>query len=468
MLTSLKIHNFKTIENFEMNFSGGVYLVTGDNEFGKTTLLNAIFMSITGDRSSNLLRNGTEKGFVDATHTINGKQYNVELKFSAKNKRGKLLITDLETKEEFTQKSALESIFGYNDFDVNQFIELSRTKPGRRKQVNFIKSLLPAEVRNRIDTIDKKTETLISFREKATGRVNMQKAICEKSDIDEEFLETFTEVIPLQPIREELETASKRNADIAQVKQKVDAREIKLSDWEKYTESQLKPYQRNIDVSEKEIRSLKRKLAAAEKDLKTANKEFTKRKTGLEKEHVEEEQKQKKHKDWIEKNPIIDLSDVNLKLEETIQHNQNVARVDEFRIERDLLEQETEGHEKIQSIIDRFKNERVKLVESTPLPIPGLTFDAQQLYLNGVPFMEDEVSTSQIMETCLKLLIALNPDFKMFKISNTNLLGAERFKAIIDFANKNNYQGFLEEVVRGQKELNVCEYIEDAEEIRES
>jgi fatty acid/phospholipid biosynthesis enzyme len=64
------------------------------------------------------------------------------------------------------------------------------------------------------------------------------------------------------------------------------------------------------------------------------------------------------------------------------------------------------------------------------------------------------------MEVVARLIMAKNPKVKLFRIGRGESLGAKRLKAIVDFAKKNGYQGFIEQVVRGQNELVVTEYNE--------
>ena len=70
------------------------------------------------------------------------------------------------------------------------------------------------------------------------------------------------------------------------------------------------------------------------------------------------------------------------------------------------------------------------------------------------------VSDSQIMEVAAKLIIASNPTVKVFRIARGESLGEKRLQAIIDIARANGFQGFIEEVKRGQDDLIIEEYTE--------
>ena len=105
--------------------------------------------------------------------------------------------------------------------------------------------------------------------------------------------------------------------------------------------------------------------------------------------------------------------------------------------------------------------ERETLIATSKLPIAGLSFTDDGLELNGVPFVAGKVSDSQIMEVAAKLIIASNPTVKVFRIARGESLGEKRLQAIIDIAKANGFQGFIEEVKRGQTDLVVEEYTEN-------
>ena len=86
-------------------------------------------------------------------------------------------------------------------------------------------------------------------------------------------------------------------------------------------------------------------------------------------------------------------------------------------------------------------------------PLLGLT-------LNDVPFVVGKVSDSQIMEVAAKLVIASNPTVNIFRIGRGESLGAKRLQSIVNLAKENGFQGFIEQVERGQETISVEEYRE--------
>ena len=126
----------------------------------------------------------------------------------------------------------------------------------------------------------------------------------------------------------------------------------------------------------------------------------------------------------------------------------------------DIKEDKVKEVDILEDKINGLLSERETLISTSKLPITGLSFTDEGLELNGVPFIAGKVSDSQIMEVATKLIIASNPTVKVFRIARGESLGEKRLKTIIEIAKKNGFQGFIEEVKRGQEDLIIEEYSE--------
>ena len=185
IVKKLELVNFQVIKEFNADFDGNVYFITGDNELGKSTVLKAIGALLTGNRDA-VLKNGESKGFAKMIVGDDGEEYEVELKFTKANPRGTLSIKSKTTGMKSDNVSMLQKIFGYTDFDAVEFSRWSETAEGRRKQIEVVKSLLPEEVRTRIAEIDTtvaglKTETYRSKPRFENLQINIR---CSRAGID--------------------------------------------------------------------------------------------------------------------------------------------------------------------------------------------------------------------------------------------------------------------------------------------
>lgn len=133
------IKKFKIIEDFRQNLNGQSVIICGPNEKGKTTTISFIryLMGDPNVSSPNALPEGEIK------ITKGGKEY--VLKAVIDNKGKSKIIVCADGMEDI-RSGTLENLIGATSFDPFGFVEKSKTKAGRKEQVEDIKKLLPEEV----------------------------------------------------------------------------------------------------------------------------------------------------------------------------------------------------------------------------------------------------------------------------------------------------------------------------------
>ena len=203
-IKKLELLNFQVIKEFNADFEGNVYFITGDNELGKSTLLKAIGAMLTGNRDA-VLKNGEDKGFAKMVVGNDGENYEVELKFTKANPRGTLSIKSQTTGMRSDNVSMLQKIFGYQDFDAVEFSRWSETAEGRRKQIEVVKALLPEKVRTRIAEIDAEVMTVKEKRKDANAEVKTYTTICANAErqLKPGDVKTYAEKIDIADLMEE-------------------------------------------------------------------------------------------------------------------------------------------------------------------------------------------------------------------------------------------------------------------------
>lgn len=444
-IKKLELKNFKAIEEFEREFEGNVYLVTGENEIGKSTLLNAITTLLTGDRSSNLLKQGKEKGFARATVSDKDSEYEVELRFSEANPRGTLTIKR-EDGMKSDNKTMIQKIFNYNAFDANEFIGWSNSAEGKRKQVNIVKSLLDADVVKRLQEIETEVEETKESRKEVNAKHKANTSILDKSAITPDDVKKFSEKKSIKDLYDKRDKANTANNEILDVETRKGERKKVIDKFDEQTIESSQGNETLIDEKKEELKILEDTLVQYKSKRVNELKDLN--------------DKQIKASEWLEKNKRKDVSEIDLEIEESEKHNEKNLSVKEYvTVADELVKLETSRSTHNGKIV-KLEDEKTKLMKNSSLPVKGLTFTEQGLFLNEIPFSHGEVSSSQEMEVAVKLIIAMNPTVKVFKIAQGESLGAKKMKDIIDFAKKNNYQGFIEQMQRGQDELIINEYTE--------
>jgi DNA repair exonuclease SbcCD ATPase subunit len=479
IIKKLELSNFQVIKEFNADFEGNVYFITGDNELGKSTLLKAIGALLTGNRDA-VLRNGEDKGFAKMVVGDDGEEYDVELRFTKANPRGTLSIKQKTTGMRSDNVSMLQKVFGYTDFDAVEFSRWSETAEGRRKQVEYVRALLPENVQKRIAEIDAEVTTVKDKRKEANAEVKTYTTICAAAEkqLKPGDAKTYAEKIDIADLMEEqnenarlIEKAKTVRTALQTRTEQLDAIPERVKQANADHDQAAKRIADDLEFEEKEVARIiaeaQQRLADAKKEAETSkkliDKELKDTLKQIETDKADYETRKNNAAEWLKKyeenNP--EKLDTAERLKQAEEHNKINALVVDYmakKKQKDAAEKVAQTHEK--KLSDLLK-ERETLIAKSELPIAGLTFTDDGLELNGVPFVAGKVSDSQIMEVAAKLIIASNPTVKVFRIARGESLGAKRLQSLIELARKEGYQGFIEEVKRGQDDLIIEEYSEN-------
>ena len=459
-IKKLTLSNFQVIKDFDAEFDGNVYFVTGDNELGKSTLLKAIGALLTGNRDD-VLRNGETKGFAKMIVGDDGEEYDVSLSFTQANPRGTLSIKQKSTGMQSNNVSMLQKIFGYQDFDAVEFSRWSETAEGRRKQIAVVKALLPVAVRERIEAIDADVVRLKDERTGVNRDVKTFTAIANEAGakLADGDVEKYTAPIDVATLIANQSQAAALDEKAKTVQAALKQRTEQLAAIPERQKAIKAEHNESVKQAELELEAAQRKYretmdaAHAKQDaeldkLDAERKDYEARKANAEK--------------WLAdyEKAKAERTDVTTELANAEEHNRKCKLVADYTAKNADLKKATEKAEKMDADIADLATERAGLIANAKLPIKGLTFTDDGLELNGVPFVAGRVSDSQIMEIAAKLVIASNPKVKVFRIARGESLGKARLENIVAIAKKYGYQGFIEQVQRGQTEMMVEEYTE--------
>lgn len=462
----LELLNFQVIKEFNADFDGNVYLITGDNELGKSTLLKAIGALLTGERDS-VLRKGESKGFAKMVIGDDGDEYEVSLNFTEANPRGTLSIKS-KSGMKSNNVSMLQSIFGYQDFDAVEFARWSETAEGRRKQIEVVKNLLPKDVCKRIEAIDEETAELKNDRLYLNRDVKNLKAVVDeaKKNLTDADIQKYSTKIDVSDLMQE---QSQRLALIEKsksVKSMLEQRTSELAGLPAKIEEEERNYN---DDMQRIAAKLEEARIAFERAKQEAENESKARKNAhnhflveIGSRKIDLTQRKANAEKWLAdfESRNIKTDDLSQRLAQAEEHNRKNGEVVAYLEKCNLLKVANVKVADVENSLASLSEERADLIATSHLPIEGLTFTENGLELNGIPFSSGNVSDSQIMEVATKLIIASNPKVKVFRIARGESLGEKRLRAIVDMAKKNGFQGFIEQVQRGQTEMAIEEYTE--------
>ena len=447
-VTELEIKNFKTLKEFSGEFTKGVYLITGENEVGKTTLLKAITILLTGDRSDNLLSKDEKKGHIKGVICKEGQEFKVELRFTEKNPRGTLLIEAANGMRD-DKRSTLQRIFNYKDIDVSEFVGWSDSAEGRRKQIDLIKGLMSPGDIEKLNFMDDSIHDLKESRKGKAKNLDVQQTILESIILPKEEKEGEKEIKPLNFLQKQLEESIKFNEKRKGVEERRLNRQEEIAVHDQKIKVDLNADEAIIKQKEYELEKLKNEYKA--KKIELADKQLVR---GGD---------QKAANTWLLANPQIKTEEKSEEIEAARKSNEDIIKRKDFWEKSEGVKKLIAEKDQINSKIEILEKSKRKVIKESSIPVDGLEFNEDGITLNGIPFASGEISTSQEIEVVSKLIIASNPTTKIFKVTRGESIGESKLKSLIEFANKEGYQGFIEEVKRGQFEMSVDKYTADEE-----
>jgi predicted ATP-dependent endonuclease of OLD family len=409
----MKVHlkNFKVFEEIEKELNGSSVLLVGDNSVGKSSLMQAIKIALGSKDIPSTLQDGA-KGIVEVD--MEGNPYT----FYFEKKKGNVeLKVTLPSGLKETKKGVIAGLVGAIDFDINEFVKMSDSVSGRKKQVEDFKKLLPAEFIQGINEFEKKLKNTFDERTELNNKIKTLKGFINESPLFGADLKT--QPVDVEALNLELEAANKKNQLIKEKESAYEARCL------------------SIEIRKKEIERLKLLIADEERkvhDEETINKLYT---------------------DWRKKNDLVDVSEMSKKLAEASEINVKASKAEDHNKKLKQLEEFEEQAGEMTALIETTRQAIADAIRDFDSPIPGLSFTEDCLVYNGVMVEESSLCTSEKMELGYKMAVAANPDLGLLFLENGESFGKQRFEDLLKFCEKNNIQVFLEQVERGKEELEI-------------
>ncbi len=70
MLEEIRIQNFAIIDNLELNFAGGLNVITGETGAGKSIIIDAVELLLGGKADASMVRSGTDKAVIEGVFAL--------------------------------------------------------------------------------------------------------------------------------------------------------------------------------------------------------------------------------------------------------------------------------------------------------------------------------------------------------------------------------------------------------------
>jgi predicted ATP-dependent endonuclease of OLD family len=428
---SLEVENFKNIEKKIVSIGGRSFIVTGQNAAGKSSLIQALLspMDSKVKQPKKAIMDGKDKASTKVVikGEIGGEEheYTLEMFYTPGNQTGRLVIRNSAGEALKSPAKTLDAIVGNIAFDMFKF--LNGTGPAK---VKVIKEL--AGIVSQIDALDAQRKEKMADKLFKTRSCEEKEAIMKNHGLSQDDIEKYSESIHVEPINEELANISKKIESYARIKNGV----------QKFKDDNLALNADNVKY-EKEITELEAKIAELKETVK-ANKETIE----------QNKSSQSKGEEWLEKNKEPNAGEISKRLSDANLHNENYNKVVELgkkQVEIVTLKKEIE---KLQAEVVKIDDDKLRLIKKSKLPIKGMTFDDEQVYLNGLPMEEGQINTAELYKAGFEISKALNPNLRVIIIPEGSLFDRKSLMAVIKQADEEGYQ-VIAEVVSDDADVSI-------------
>lgn len=400
------IKDFKKLKDLKSNIEGCNVFLRGPNRVGKSTFMD--FIEIALGKSKIVPPNTNIEGQV-----ITDKD-GMEYRFDVKIDKGKPKVTvTMPDGSKDTSKSVIAGIVGLNAFDIDEFVNLSTTEAGRKKQVDEFKKFLDQETRDFLakyelsikKDFDERTEVNRDIK-KLEGSINLHPMINHIHEIDS-FKEVNTE-----DALNQLKEIQKHNETVNKVLSNIESRNSEIA------------------KQNEEIKELEAKILAIKKDIAT------------------KEDLTNQANEWLKTNKIKPTEELEKSITEASEINKKHLQAKELIKQIAELKVCRETEETLTKKIELERNMIKDAIREMKGPVQGLGFDDEQLLYNGIPVHPSSLSKSEIKKLGIQLKIAENPDLPLF-IHEAECMDEDSLREIQQLADDCGLQMFAEEVQRG-------------------
>lgn len=400
----VKIQDYKVIKNLEKEINGNNILLLGDNGVGKSSFIQ--FIEIALGRTKDIPEVTSGQGSVIVDKDGQEWQFNVEFK------KGKPQIT-LISPEGFkdVRKSVIANVVGAMEFDIDEFVKMSDSLSGRRKQIEIYKSFLPQDIREFIDSQEARVQKAYDERTEKNREAKLLEGYIAEHPF-RKIVDMPKNPIDTKQLTEQIESALEHNKRVASVKERLIQR------------------QNEVLILNAQIKELAEKRMELEKMNESAN-------------------------DWLATNDEINVTSMMAEKDNAFEINSAFEKKKDFEKQKYMLEALKTDSGELTAFIESSKQAIEDAIRDCDVLVEGLTFDSDSLIYNGIPVTSHNLSSSEIMHLGCKLKMAENKDLGILFIQRGESLGAKRLKEIQEMANKYDWQIIMEQVDRGNEQLTI-------------
>jgi DNA repair exonuclease SbcCD ATPase subunit len=421
-IKSGSIENFKGVDHKVIEVDGRSFVVSGPNAAGKSSEIQALLGVLSGKGlPEKILPKDAEPGTIARVEVViegkEGESYHVIATY-AENPKTEKIEGNISIKDHNGKKvgiTAFRTLIGDVSFDIfNGF--LSKRKAD---QIDFLKDL--SGVRVELDKLDMKRKEISDNRLVSKKQLIAVQEELKGREIDEEL-----KPVPTEPILDDIKAIEKKVETYNSVQQKLATKKEERRRNEEERErnnNAIKSHRAEIEALMERIKALELKNGQIDVATKELDAEI------------------KKGEDWFEGRERPSLEALQVKLTEANEVNRKFEQQESLKKKfADAIKLQKAIEKQNKEIAD-IDSQKVEVLGGSKLPVPGLTFDEEGLYLDGVPF--SDLNTAKHWEVGFRLMVAMNNNLRVCRL-DMNSMDKNTFAKIVKMAEEHDIQCIFE------------------------
>lgn len=443
--THLDIENFKNIDKKVVDIDGRSLLISGKNGVGKSSFIQAL---LSGIDSKQLPTNTTKKGETKAViktkiaGILNGQEeeYEIHMYFTSKDQKGRLVLYNSKQEKVNKPKAVLDSIVGNLGFDIFKFL-----KDNKKNQIKILKEL--SGVTKDIDLLDIERKKVYDDRTFLTRKVEESEAIMNTHGFTQDQIDLYSTPIPVEPINNELEEIGKSITQWNDINTKT--KSFKES-FEINIPASISSIQIDTNTKKEKIEALKIQIQLLEGEIAINDTKISTWETT----QLEHRGKYEKGKIWLDGHPEPSAKEISTRLSDATTHNNNCEKISQLAEKQKLLFADKNKLQKLNDDIVSIDDKKINLIKKSKLPIQGVTFTEDDIFLDGIPLEEGQINTQKLIDVGFDIAMALNPNLKCVFLHEGSLFDQTSLDALIKKCEDKGYQ-LIAELVSEDKDLSI-------------
>lgn len=412
-IVRLEAENIKKLRAVEIKPDGSLVQITGANGSGKSSVLDAIYMALAGNKAipSKPVRAGADKARIklDLGDVV------VTRRFTAAG--GTSLIVEAADGARYpSPQKMLDDLLGALTFDPLAF---SRMEP--RAQLETLRGLVQIDVN--IDQLDADNKRDYDARTDINRRAKTLRTQAEAIVVDPD---APAEPVDVSELTAEMQRAGEHNADIA----------TRKANREKAAET-ITGKRRLAGVDRQRAAELRQQADEAERNAA----EYEAQAAELEAQAAELEAR------IAAAGPLpapIDVAELRSRIDSAAATNEAVARrKDRADLERQATAAESNA-EALTRQIDARTKQRADAIAGAKMPVEGLSFGDGEVIYQDLPFAQ--ACSAEQLRVSVAIAMAANPKLRVLRIKDGSLLDESGLQLIAQMAEEHDYQVWMERV----------------------